>query len=424
MKKPAKTRLFTLILVVVLSGFTQTATAQDFAVAEAYYQNNQCRLARIEAWGVWSNNPQHWNALRLYVQCAIATGKAMEATHWAKVLMTETQLLEDKALFAQCTMAAGKLNNARGIADELLAVESTWGNSRAIILQRIDGILSRSYRVDFEFLVADVQAQDHLAPYIHIPIPIGNTLTQSSFVFYTDGIASPWSGSTYTNPIQTVDGQPYYRALPEEDEVLIRVYVEMEPADVTAAANFAQWGYPASVSHLVQDTWFITSGHPDVVALAASLRKNTPFATVKSVLAWCQENIDYIAPGVTDPGETSLDIIQQGYGHCEGRCMAAAALLRANGIPARFVRGHSAFIGDTGHGYHHTILEFYLAGVGWIPWDYGQKPGVIPADFLALFCYPQPPFYPEWDDTLTELMFFQLVGVNCEYVDFSVLSRE
>jgi len=162
---------------------------------------------------------------------------------------------------------------------------------------------------------------------------------------------------------------------------------------------------------------------PRVKALVTKLKGKTPYSTVRNVLKWCQANLHFVPPGKEGGGKAS-EIIRRGYAHCEGETTVAVTLLRGCGIPARFIRGHGAFVGDSGHGSHHTITEFYIAGEGWIPWDYDCEPFVVSAGFLYLWVYESPIAVANSGDRSTmDLWNIQGLGGNCEFVDFKIIRR-
>nr|MBA3684840.1 transglutaminase family protein [Planctomycetota bacterium] len=63
-------------------------------------------------------------------------------------------------------------------------------------------------------------------------------------------------------------------------------------------------------------------------------------------------------------------------GDCGGLCIALAAALRANGVPARLLAGRWATsalpehrVDDVPYLQQHVKLEFHCQGIGWVPCD-------------------------------------------------------
>ncbi len=61
-------------------------------------------------------------------------------------------------------------------------------------------------------------------------------------------------------------------------------------------------------------------------------------------------------------------ILRTGYGECCRHGIVGTSILRANKIPARVVCGEWALPRGESHG-THCFGEFYLEGVGWVPYD-------------------------------------------------------
>jgi transglutaminase-like putative cysteine protease len=116
---------------------------------------------------------------------------------------------------------------------------------------------------------------------------------------------------------------------------------------------------------------------PRVGALARDLAAgaSSPAAVVHAVTTWLRTTHAYtlrlpaVAPGM-DPAESFL--FETRSGHCEYFATAAALLLRAAGVPTRYVNGYlGGEWNDIGHyvavrdNRAHSWIEAYLPGVGW-----------------------------------------------------------
>jgi hypothetical protein len=118
---------------------------------------------------------------------------------------------------------------------------------------------------------------------------------------------------------------------------------------------------------------------PRVQKLARQLSTPTPAATVEAVVSWLRSTHQYTlqvprpASGM-DPVESFL--FQTRAGHCEYFATAAALLLRAAGVPARYVNGYlGGEWNDIGHyvavrdNRAHSWVEAYLPDAGWVRVD-------------------------------------------------------
>jgi len=85
---------------------------------------------------------------------------------------------------------------------------------------------------------------------------------------------------------------------------------------------------------------------------------------VESVTSWLQRHIVY-ERGYTSVFTTAEEAVERGHGVCQDYAHAAIGLLRALGIPARYVSGLLATqVGET-----HAWIEFFHPDHGWVATD-------------------------------------------------------
>jgi len=401
-----------------LSLLVSTVNAQQYSDAIAHEDNHHWQSAMIIASMYWNSHPTHYDSLRCKLRNGYRTGMATYVVDEAKWLMKQTGLATDKAYYVEGLALSGRLDEAIVEARNLLDDRTNWPpDVDDEIFERIDQVLSRTYEIEFTVDPVRMMAlndQDSLPDYIQVPIPRWMPFQRA--INAVEGAASYELG--------TVAGGRYFKVWPDGDQpFVLRSIVKIFPMDRIDESVDADWGYPPNVEPFTEPSFMINSDDPIIVSLAEQLRRDTPYETVKSVLGYCSRNLHFIPPGETQGGGKATETLARGYGHCEGLTTLAAALLRANDIPARLIRGHSRFVGDSGHGHHHSILEYYLDGVKWTPWDYGQHPGIVSADFLALWRYSNPLDWQESDRRTWNLMVFQRLGLLCEYVNFNVVFR-
>lgn len=112
--------------------------------------------------------------------------------------------------------------------------------------------------------------------------------------------------------------------------------------------------------------------NPGLAELAAELRDGWgPAATVDAVARFVQGHLTY-TPGVTVVSSSALEALQQRAGVCQDYAHLSIALLRAAGVPARYVSGYlhtgnDARPGDTVSGESHAWVEAWLGD--WWPFD-------------------------------------------------------
>jgi transglutaminase-like putative cysteine protease len=97
---------------------------------------------------------------------------------------------------------------------------------------------------------------------------------------------------------------------------------------------------------------------------ARSLRAATPTETVEAVMAWTHGSLAYVR-GVTHVQTSATEAYGAGSGVCQDFAHVALAVLRAGGIPARYVSGYlhpdpDAEIGATSVGESHAWVEAWV----------------------------------------------------------------
>ena len=100
---------------------------------------------------------------------------------------------------------------------------------------------------------------------------------------------------------------------------------------------------------------------------------------VDAVVQWLHGNIRY-ERGYTSVGTKAEDVLAAGFGVCQDFAHVAVGMLRAIGVPARYVSGLMASqTGET-----HAWIEFYHLTEGWLPADPTRKMVIpLPADLLT-----------------------------------------
>lgn len=117
-----------------------------------------------------------------------------------------------------------------------------------------------------------------------------------------------------------------------------------------------------------------------VAELLGQLKGERTCDTVRNILIWVRDNIQYTMP--CDWG--SEVALRERKGNCGGIASAAVALLRAAGVPACVGRGFGAGT-EQGTMAEHAIIKYYLNGIGWIDWDKNCPIGGRPTEFIRMF---------------------------------------
>ena len=102
----------------------------------------------------------------------------------------------------------------------------------------------------------------------------------------------------------------------------------------------------------------------ELAELGSSLRRSTPLDTVEEVVAWIHDSLDYVR-GVTHVQTSAHEAYAARSGVCQDFAHLAISVLRAAGIPARYVSGYlypndRAPIGEETSGESHAWIEAWL----------------------------------------------------------------
>ena len=115
-----------------------------------------------------------------------------------------------------------------------------------------------------------------------------------------------------------------------------------------------------------------TPAESELVKLAIDLRNGWgPGATVDTISRFVRSHLKYTA-GVTEVSSSALEALHHEAGVCQDYAHLSIALLRAAGVPARYVSGYlhtgkDARPGDTVSGESHAWVEAWLGD--WWPFD-------------------------------------------------------
>ena len=116
----------------------------------------------------------------------------------------------------------------------------------------------------------------------------------------------------------------------------------------------------------------MTTADDAVRTLGRELRASaTPAVALGSLGDWLRENIEY-QPGTTEVSTTAVEVLQARRGVCQDFVHLGVTMLRAAGIPARYVSGYLypdgvSELGETHRGEGHAWLEAWVGD--WYPVD-------------------------------------------------------
>jgi len=130
-------------------------------------------------------------------------------------------------------------------------------------------------------------------------------------------------------------------------------------SDIEAARD-SFWEYLMPTRRTVPDE--------ELAELALELRAESPTETIENVMAWVHDRLEYV-PGVTGVQTSAVEAASAGRGVCQDFAHLSLALLRAAGIPSRYVSGYlhpktDAEIGAEVSGESHACIDAW-SGSWW-----------------------------------------------------------
>lgn len=321
--------------------------------------------------------------LRLLTLALLKQGRTQEALALARRNHRDFACPWSTAALTQVQIAVGDYAGAQQNLRTLDAVRAQWGDAG----DTIRDLRSEMSVKEWHFLwpVAPTKYRETGLP-LSLPIPWKDDRIQTDATVSVEG-AEAWS-------IKRDDvGNSYAEVFPRRGAGFkMSATVTIRPFSYIPHLGQVRAGeYPQEVRrYLGKSTGLGRNGEdifdpwqPAVLEVAQALQDASPVRSAENVMRWCQKNLTFCPPGGPPPGGNDLvGILKRRGSHCEGLSSMVVALCRACGIPARFIRGHSAILPVQGSPKQHTIPQFYLNGIGWIEWDHGRPYWVARHTFL------------------------------------------
>ncbi len=163
--------------------------------------------------------------------------------------------------------------------------------------------------------------------------------------------------------------------------------VESTPKKIRAKIQFPLATIPDDIQKLTQPAAIIDR-NADIVRLASTLaqEQDDTLVVVDNVASWVTANIKYnLSSAGADATEKASTVLRSREGVCDELTALFISMLRALGIPARFVAGIAYSNSPELHGWGpHGWAEVYFPNYGWVPYDvtYGQY-GFVDASHIV-----------------------------------------
>ena len=188
----------------------------------------------------------------------------------------------------------------------------------------------------------------------------------------------------YTNPkAELEENQLKFTWKRPEGRIDYEVNVEVKTSnamhEIRQKIGFPIQELPEDIIPYTKPSETIDSGNDAIIRLASELVKGEDdlYAAVFKIADWTKNNIEYNLSTLTaEVSQKASWVLENRQGVCDELTSLFIALLRAVGIPARFVSGLSYTNSDLfpekwgPHGW----AEVYFPGYGWVPFDvtYGE----------------------------------------------------
>lgn len=161
----------------------------------------------------------------------------------------------------------------------------------------------------------------------------------------------------------------FFEVTPPHDHLDVIAESEVRVAAL-ASSEFPSPDPRRSVEYLPQSP--MTIWDAEVSSLAKTLRRDDAGATVRATIDWMRSEMTY-QPGFTEVGTPVVDVLAARRGVCQDYVHLCCALLRSNGIPARYVSGYFAPTplepGDSVEAQSHAWVEALPPDSGLMPVD-------------------------------------------------------
>jgi len=144
---------------------------------------------------------------------------------------------------------------------------------------------------------------------------------------------------------------------------------------------------PYEYQDYLEDTELIKSNNVLIKEKAEGIMgdEDDLYEAVHKVASWVKEDINYSLETLTEEiTQDSVWVLQNEKGVCDEITVLFIAMLRSQGIPAKFISGSSYTDVIPGFG-NHAWAEVYFPGKGWVPFDvtYGQY-GYVDATHIKM----------------------------------------
>lgn len=285
--------------------------------------------------------------------------------------------------YIEAALDDGENEKARQAARHLLTLRRQWGENTNNAENVIERASSKLFRLVWTVPPHRMSKGD----IFWLPKPM-NTLNQKLISWKASGCATQEESSDRMGN-QFVVAKPI-GSIPLE----VVTEVRLSPLSLKPLLSRVRNSPPTpDVAEFLQESRSRPDGPsidpraPEIQSIARQLRARNATDSAEKIMDWINANFTFCPPG-SPPGEDRpLEVIKRKGGHCEAITSVEASLLRAVSIPARMIRCQSAVRRDVTKSTQHTIIQFWLSGIGWVDWDYFIPRWKCQDDVVRLWVY-------------------------------------
>lgn len=196
----------------------------------------------------------------------------------------------------------------------------------------------------------------------------------------------------------TIGGNTCLRVTPDgTNRMIIRTNVTITPTNLRPQVeDFTPADIPPALQVYLRSHETMEIDDPVVQRIAQQLKGRTMLESIENVCDWCRDNIK---KSEASKGTLVEAVTIGSPGHCEGNTTPVVGLLRAVGVPARFVRGHGGVcgweVGVVGGATYHSWSEYYVPSFGWIQYDVPPLHCSPPPFVMGTYRYLRPVASPQ-----------------------------
>lgn len=325
-----------------------------------------------------------------YVAAMDHLGRQEEALAWARRCAIPAAAVDGQAVLADALINAGCYNEARQVLRGLAGFTPVPADGRQYLDRLRERAASRTYRLTWQ--IKQEEAAQMKPEWFAPPQDTANQKLVKLDI----------QGAAQAEEKHDAWGNRLIRLAPTGDGPLVVIAdVKLTPLSARELLPRLKGDVTDEVRQYLGKSPGIDPEAEEIRAIGGPLAEKPWAERVQGVMSAANARLTYCPPGSPPGLDSAVDALRRGGGHCEAISMVEAACLRAAGVPARLIRGQSAINGEAGTMCQHTIVEYWLPGIGWVDWDHKMRLFEMRANFVRLGSYPGQPA-----DGVAPLFFF------------------